>query len=176
MYRDIGQLTFQKTITMRKLIIILITMICFNSCKTQNIEYQISDSYIGPALVFIYPDNTYLMKGFDVIIKDGLGAIDDNKMKRKFIFKSIESKTEIKIINIGSEEKISDNSRYIFQLTKDTHYDICNEKILNVATFFVGRKLDYAKWSDKHINEFSFFDSTGVDLCKYYKSNLKNTR
>jgi len=69
------------------------------------------------------------------------------------------------------EENIKDSSRYIFRLTKGTTTSSCIKGELGIVSFFVGKKSDYIKWSDKFHSELVFFDSIGIDWCKYYKTH-----
>jgi hypothetical protein len=150
--------------------VLFVTVAFFlTQCKSIPVEYKISDSYVGPSVVFIYPNSANFINEDDIVVKDGLGVIKESEVKRKFIFKSIEKGAELQIIAIGDENQTTDNERHIFQLTKGSSSSNCSSKDLNLITFFVGNKADFTKWTEQGKDELSFFDSIGVKWCDYYK-------
>jgi len=144
--------------------------IFFWGCNIDVIEYEVKDDYVGPCVVFISFKDKVGIKNNKVIVNDGLGMINNTDMKKKFIFKSLESKAELEIIQIGKEENITDSIKYIFRLAKGNTTSSCIKGELGIVSFFVGKKSDYIKWSNKYYSELVFFDSIGIDWCKYYKS------
>ena len=155
---------------MIKNMFLVLCSIMFLSCNTDLVLYEISDDYIGPCVVFISFNNKTEIDSNRVVVKDGLGMINNINMKKKFIFKSIEKQNEIKIVQVGKEGNIVDTNRYIFRLTKGNTTSSCVKGELGTVSFFVGKKSDFAKWSDKYYSELVFFDSIGVDWCRYYKT------
>jgi len=155
---------------MKPLCFWIVILMVLSSCKN-TIEYKISDNYVGPCVVFIYQNNSIKNDSNNIVINEGLGRINSNKMSQKFIFKSIENNHEIPPVEIGHEETVVDNQRYIFGISKNTLDSKCDNKDLNTVTFFVGGKTDYLKWSDKyHNNELNYFDSKGIEWCNFYKA------
>jgi hypothetical protein len=143
----------------------------FFGCNTDVIEYEVRDDYVGPCVVFVSLNNKVEIKSNTVILNDGLGMINHSDMKKKFIFKSRQSRVELEVIQIGMEKNITDSIRYIFRLTKGATTSSCIKDELRIVSFFVGKKSDYIKWSDKYYSELVFFDSIGIDWCKYYKTH-----
>jgi hypothetical protein len=105
------------------------------------------------------------------LIKDGLGCIEKEKEKLKFIFQSLETKKEIEIVPIGSEDKIVGGQRGIFQLLKGSSSSNCVSGDINMITLFVGNSNEFKKWSSNYVDFFEHFDSLHVNWCQYYKDN-----
>lgn len=134
----------------------------------QTFEYRISNNYSGPCIVFI--DSTIGKKKQQnfVVIKNGLGRISKDLMSRSFEFVTLETNSKMEIIEAGLESKVDTNSRFIFQLGNGVvTLPTCKGDIKNVS-FFVGKKKEFMDWSLKFTSEFEYFDSIGVDWCKYY--------
>lgn len=148
-------------------------IISFLSCNAKIVEYKISDSYVGPCVVFVYSKDKILGNSDVVTINEGLGRIYESKMKQKFLFRSIEKGIEISIIPIGEESQTSDTSRCIFMLTKGSSDSNCLKEPLNIVTFFIGKKQEFINWGNKYNDELDYFESIGVNWCEYYKKNLQ---
>jgi len=162
-----------KEMTMKKKMIniaFFFHILLFWSCEDMIVEYKISDKYSGPCIVFIYPDSKFIDN--KIVIKDGFSKVSGGIMKKKFIFKSVENEDELIIIPIGKIEDVSNDKRYIFRLTQgQKHSHKCPNTIYSI-TFFVGFKNEYVKWAKTCDDEHEYFESIGVDWCKYYSVPL----
>jgi hypothetical protein len=155
-----------------KNLFMLVVILKLCACKPTNLEYRIGDSYIGPCVVFIYP-NWDVAKEGEVYINNGLGRISQKNIKSKFVFKSTEKGTELAIIPIGKEHQVSDTGRYIFRLLKGVSETNCVKGEIHMIRFFVGNKHDFSNWVSIYHDELDYFDSTGVNWCNYYKELIK---
>lgn len=143
-------------------------------CKKGNLlVYNLSDAYSGPCIVFVY-DTIIPNSQNNIEFENGFSRITKKLLKRKFIFKSVESKNEIEIIPIGKIEYARPNVRYIFGLVNGYKTSSrCEVGDIYNIIFFVGTKEEYNKWTNEFNDEFTYFESIGIDWCKYYK-NLSN--
>jgi hypothetical protein len=147
----------------------------FWGCKPSVVQYKVSNKEVGPIMVFVIPDKKQENKGSGVSIQNRLGVISESEMGKDFVFTSIENGSNIKIAEVGKEGKVNPHDRYIFRLLKGTIPSKCSYGDMNFVTFFVGTKLELEEWDKKYKDEFEFFDSTGNDWCKYYKSKLSGS-
>ncbi len=154
----------------RKIFLLFFYATILYGCNNKPVEYKISDKYTGPCIVFIYSSNEYINPNSSVIITNGFSKVNNNKMKEKFMFKSIENDIELEIIPIGKITSASNNRRYVFGLTQENQTVLKCQGNIHSLTFFVGHKDDYIKWVKNYDNEFKYFDSLGVDWCKYYNT------
>jgi hypothetical protein len=143
-------------------------------CKSSIVQYKISDKYVGPCVVFVVPEHKLNKDGKIVIVKNGLGVISNVEVRNEFIFKSVETDAEMKIIGIGKEKDANNFDRYIYGLGKETKSSNCTYSEINFVSFFIGRKTEFETWNQKYRDELDYLDSTGRDWCDYYKSYLGN--
>lgn len=148
--------------------ILLGVILCSWGCKS--LEYKITDQYSGPVIFFIYTDDIENPK---LSIDNGLGRISEDMMSREIYFTSTERKTKIHLVPDGQQDSVSDQERYIFQLGVGKSSNSCIDKHLALLTFYIGTKSEYNSWYNLYQDEFEYFDSKGVDWCKYYKEGLK---
>lgn len=148
----------------------------FYACNSKQVVYRISNKYVGPCVVFIYESENVRLNSTDTIdLVNGLGRISSDKMKNKFIFQSNESSKELEVVPIGKEAETTDKERYIYRLGKSSSSSSCITNDLEKISFFVGTKLDLKEWSSHgHYDGLNYFDSIGIDWCKYYRSVLKD--
>lgn len=141
-------------------------LILFYGCKGPNIEYLVSDCYSGPCVVFVYPNKI----GIDnkINIDNGLGAIDNYHFNSPFVIRSLESRTPLEEVPIGEENKINDDYRYVFRLVSGSSDNSCVSYDVKSLSFFVGKKTDFLWWIKEYREELSYFESIGIDWCKYY--------
>lgn len=163
-------LTALYALVMRNTFVVAITLF-FLSCQVRPFEYQISDSYTGPCVVFVMEKEKFKTISDSVILENGLGVIGRNVLGKNYLFRSIETGNVFEIVKIGSEINVPDSGRYVFQLALGTENNQCATNI-RAVTFFIGSKTAFLAWSDKPRDEFAYFDSIGINLCNYYKSRL----
>ncbi|WP_315814165.1 hypothetical protein [Paraflavitalea speifideaquila] len=102
-------------------------------CQVSPFEYQISDSYAGPCIVFVMENEKYNSINDSVILENGLGVIGGNVLGRNFLFKSLEKGNLFEIVEIGAENKVTDSGRYVFQLAKGSENNNCSSNIRTVT-------------------------------------------
>lgn len=148
---------------------LLLSLAFFASCKARIIQYKISDRYSGPCTVFVVPSSKNKVKSEVILVDKGLGSIAEDKMKQKFSFNSMESGKELEIIPIGKDNEAKDSTRYIFRLTNDITSSNCIPGDIHKLSFFVGSKSELKQWSANYDDELEYFQSVGIDWCRYYK-------
>jgi hypothetical protein len=152
---------------------ILLSVFALTSCEKKRINYEISDTYSGPCIVFIYKNGQLENKSNKVFIENGLGRISEKKISQPFYFFSKGMRTPIEIIDIGKLQEANKNKKYIFELVYGYSSSICVKGDLHLMLFFYGYKSEYIKWSKIYHDDFWYFDSIGLDWCKYYRSGIK---
>ena len=152
---------------------LVINSLFFFGCNSEKIVYNISDKYTGPCVVFLDIQNKIQDEGNRITVRNGLGAMNNNKMKKKFTFRSIETQSQFEIVELGKESSVGDSARYIFRLTQGNTTSKCVTGELYLVSFFVGKKSEYLNWSNNFYSELLYFESIGVDWCAYYKSRLE---
>jgi hypothetical protein len=129
----------------------------------------VPDSYSGPGIIFIKKDLNKDVASLRINLIDGLAAISKDKMRRKFVFISANSKKEIEVIPIGKEDIAGEDQRYIFRLFHETFDSYCDKAEINVVTFFVGTKADFLQLNGANQNPLDLYNSKGNDWCDFYK-------
>ena len=153
--------------------LIFLSIIAVFGCKKERLTYEVSDKYSGPCVVFIYKNEQYENKSNAVFIENGLGRVSENIVKQEFNFFSKEKHIPLDIVNIGKLEEANKNKKYVFELVNGYSSSKCTKEDLHLVFFFYGYKSEYLNWSKVYHDEFGYFDSMGIDWCKYYKSGIK---
>jgi hypothetical protein len=152
--------------------LIFLSFIALLGCKKNRVIYEISDKYSGPCDVFIYKTDLR-EKSNKVFVENGLGRVSEKMVTQEFNFFSKETHIPLDIIDIGKVEEATKNKKYIFELVYGYSSSKCTKEDLHLVFFFYGYKSEYLKWSKVYHDEFEYFDSKGIDWCKYYKSGIK---
>lgn len=142
------------------------------ACKSPSVKYLVNDGYTGPVVVFVTAldgnkrDDT-------VLVRDGLGIIDESNMHNLSNILSIETSKVLNVVSIGDEVKIDNESRNVFCLGQSVSSSNCLGEEIKSIRFFVGTKVDYERWSVKYVDELWYFDSMRIDWCGYYQRHSR---